>query len=478
VAAATSSRADSTRQALFGQPGSLKRRALRDIALLASLCWLTLTVCLLALVRAESERLFDDSLSELAEVALSFAQHELAELQPAGLPTIAEEEEISHDANLLYQVWQADGTLAFRSRLAPDSRLMPAGDGFADIHVHGTTFRAYSAWNSDRSFQVQMARAPRQRLDYAMRSSALVASTMALALAIFLVLLGYRLRRTFAALDATAAALASRSPSNLQPLHVDAGLAELAPVVTTFNDLMARVQRALLNEQRFTSDAAHELKTPLAGLKIQLRNAELAATERDRLQALQSMHEAVDRSSALVDQMLALARYDRDPDAFDLSQPVDLRALCSEVVGAHRAMAGSRGLNLQLSCPAQIPLVVRGNAEALGVMIRNLLDNALRHARQAGHVELVVASRPDAVRIDVHDDGPGVPEGLGVRVFDRFVRAAPPGMPGSGLGLAIAERIAHLHGGSIKLQRSAQWGGALATVQLPPASGPSEMPDG
>jgi two-component system, OmpR family, sensor histidine kinase QseC len=466
VAAATSSRAEPRWQALFGRPGSLKLRALRDIALLACLSWLTLTVCLLALVREEGDRLFDDSLSELAEVALSFSQHELAELQTTDRPTIAEEEEISHDATLLYQVWQADGKLAFRSRLAPDSRLISVGDGFRDIDVHGATFRAYSAWNSDRSFQVQMARAPEQRLTYAVRSSALVGSTMALALVVFLLLLGYRLRRTFAVLDATAAALASRSPSNLHPVQVDAGLAELAPVISTFNELMVRVQRALLNEQRFTSDAAHELKTPLAGLKIQLRNAERAATEHERLQALQAMHQVVDRSSALVDQMLALARYDRDPDAFDLTQPVDMQKVCSDILQAHQPLADSRRIRLQLTCPHALPMV-RGNSQALAVLVRNLLDNALRHAPDEGHVDLVLAGQADGVLVEVHDDGPGVPDRLSARVFDRFVRAAPPGMPGSGLGLAIAERITHLHGGSIRLQKSQRWGGALAVVHLP-----------
>ncbi|MEW6707064.1 MAG: ATP-binding protein [Pseudomonadota bacterium] len=450
--------------------GSLRRRSFRDVAWLAAVTWALLTAALLVLVRLEAARTFDASLRERAEVVLAFSQHELEEIAAEGGDTISEELEDSHGGVLLYQVWHADGRLAFRSNAAPRQPLLPAGaSGFRDLQVDGLPLRGYAAWNGKRSFQVQMAEEPRTRDALALQGSVLVALVMAATLGLFLHRLGRRLRQTFATLDDTAAELAATPAGRLQPLSAAGKPDELLPMIAAFNDMAARVQRAMQHEQRFTADAAHELKTPLAGMKILLRNAERAPDAPARQQALAQLHQVVDRCAALVDQLLALARYDREPGAFQLDEAVDLAALCTGVLSELQPLARERGVSAHMPPADERLPALHGNREALAVLVRNLVDNALRHGRPGGRVELQVraSADPQGVSLEVHDSGPGIEPALRQRVFGRFVRAGGQGTPGSGLGLAIAERIAQLHGGNVALQASQRLGGTAAVVWLP-----------
>jgi signal transduction histidine kinase len=462
VAAATPSR-------VSGSAGGLRRRSFRDVAWLAGLTWALLTAALLLLVRIESARISDESLRERAEVVLAFSQHELEEMATEGRTGVRDEIEDSQRGTLIYQVWFADGRLAFRSSRAPAQPLLAEpGGGFRDVEIDGRRMRALGLWNASRTFQAQLAEVPEARGRYALAGSLLVGLAMAGTFALFLLRLDRRLRQAFASLDETADELAATPASRLAMLSTEGKPEELLPVIAAFNGMATRVQRALQYEQRFTADAAHELKTPLAALKILLRNAERASDGAERIDALHQMEEVVDRSSALVDQLLALARYDRDPSAFDMAQPVDMASVCRATLQDLQPLARQRGIAVQLELPPEPP-PLHGNREALSVLLRNLLDNALRHAPAQGRVELVLLRDDDGRRlqVEVHDSGPGIPPALRTRVFSRFVRATGQDVPGTGLGLAIVERIAHLHGGEVELQASSRLGGTVAVVRLP-----------
>lgn len=449
------------------RPRSLKLRTMRDIAVPAALLWLALTLGIVLLVRHEADRLFDDSLRELAQNTLSFSEHELAELRDAGEASVHENLEGPRGAMLLYQVWQPDGTLVFRSAAAPERPIVQGGPGLQNVLRDGTRLRAYSAWNRDHSFQVQMAELPDARQAYVLRTTLLCTGVCGLAMLLFLLVVERRLHKGFALLEAAAAELAQAPSHSVGSGAREAAPAELWPLIDAFNGLSERVQRLLLHEQRFTADAAHELKTPLASLKILLRNAERGASAAEREQALSTMSQVIDSTAALVDQLLALARYDRDPSQLDLDQRLDLAAICEASVGMLAPLAQARRVRLGLTLGTPLP-TLRGNREALGSLVRNLLDNAVRHAPEGGQVQLRLHGDADgaACMLEVHDDGPGIPPAQRGLAFARFYRAARRG-PGQGLGLAIVERIAQLHGGSVSLHTSTLLGGAMAVVRLP-----------
>lgn len=445
---------------------SLRTRCFRDIVIVTTLAWTLLTAGLVALVRAESARMFDAELQALAQATLSFVAHELAEIRAEGGDQLGEDVAGMHDNRLLYQVWGADGRLALRSSQAPTHPVAPGIEGLATVVLNGKAMRVFATWNGNHSFQVQVAQPAHLRDLHVWRASLLAAGAMVLALLLFLPLLHARLRHVFASLDATADELTRAPAGQLQPVIIDDKPAELQPVILAFNQMMARVHRALQHEQRFTSDAAHELKTPLAGLKILLRNAQRADDEHGRAEALARMDDVLDRASRLVDQLLALARYDSDPQAFGLGDPVDLDLACADAMLAVQPLAAQRGIAVErrISEPG---VVVPGHRDALGVLLRNLLDNAIRHAPHGGRVILELRADAHDATLSIHDEGPGIPELMRERVFGRFVRGLRADAPGTGLGLAIAERIVHLHRGRIELGPSPLLGGTVAVVHLP-----------
>ena len=180
------------------------------------------------------------------------------------------------------------------------------------------------------------------------------------------------------------------------------------------------------------------------------------------------MDVAIERSTALIDQLLALARYDRDPARLLLNEPVDLWPLAASVWESLAPLAREKRVRLQWSA-GQPTLNVRGNPEALAVVLRNLLENALRHAPVGG--EMLVEGHADALSHTaewrVHDNGPGVPAEMRERVFARFFRLERNTSSGVGLGLAIVKRVVEIHGGEVSLGESPQLGGAMVSVRLP-----------
>jgi signal transduction histidine kinase len=362
------------------------------------------------------------------------------------------------------QVWTAGGRLAYRSPDAPPWPLVRGGEGLRDITLNGESLRAFVRWSADRQFRVEVAQAPDLREQYALAMSLLVAGAMLLGLGGFLWRLAATLRHALAPLDETARELASRTARDLHPVPLDGHPIELHAVIRAFNQMLARVRRALLHEQRFTADAAHELKTPLASLKVLLHNARQAPDEAARHDALEAMGGVVEQAGHLVDQLLALARYDQAPEQVDMTERVDLLALARQVAAPLLPIARSRGGVELLVEQTGSACTVRGNREALASLLRNLLDNAIRHARGAVHV--VLCGEGPTVRVEVHDDGPGIPQAWRGRVVSRFVRVPGGATTGTGLGLAICERVAELHQGRLRLEASPRTGGALACVEL------------
>jgi len=254
--------------------------------------------------------------------------------------------------------------------------------------------------------------------------------------------------RALRPVDTVARAVGGLDARHLAPVRIDGPLpAEIAPLVGSLDALVVRLAEALDNERRFTADAAHELRTPLAALRIQAQVACRSVESGARQHALEQVLSGVERMTHLVEQLLTLARLDPDatlPDGVCVDLAEIARSVCSSL--APQALRRDQGLSLD--APDAMPVL--GNHWWLEVLVRNLVDNALRYTPVGGRVTVSVRRTDDAVELMVDDNGPGIPPEAHARVFDRFYRL-PSDSEGSGLGLAIVREGARGCGASVQL---------------------------
>jgi two-component system OmpR family sensor kinase len=271
--------------------------------------------------------------------------------------------------------------------------------------------------------------------------------------------------RALRPLSSISSALRARTPSALEPLPERDLPEELVPLVGSLNDLLQRLNRALETQRQFVADAAHELRSPLTAVQLQLQLVKRSGSGEERAAALERLERGVQRSTRLVQQLLTLARQDpQEPEAGQAS--VDLDRLAHEVIADFEPMAQHDGLTLTLD--SRGPAYVRGDRDGLRVMLGNLVDNAIRYTSRGGVIVRVQQAGSD-VALEVEDTGAGIPIDERARVFDRFYRV--PGQEteeeGSGLGLAIVKRVAERHGGHVTLDSGPGGSGLRVTVHFP-----------
>lgn len=402
-------------------------------------------------VLAETEALFD---YQLRQMALSLRDQ--GEIAPDQAGALADRE-----LDFVIQIWSADGQTIYASR--PHDELPARAQlGFADVSAGKQTWRTFTALRGQRVIQVAQPRQIRQRLaaGAALRS---VAPLVGIAPLIAL-LTWAAATRVLRPLRQVARSVRAREPHSLAPLPATGLPEELSPLVQALNGLLAQLAQAMDTQRAFVADAAHELRSPLQALKLQIRLLERAGDETARAEATHALAEGVDRSAWLVEQLLVLAR--NEPGAPPLAPAaVDLAEAARGALAATVPLARARGTELDLQAPAPVPL--QGDAASLAVLVRNLVDNAVRHSPPGTRVAVSAALEDGAPQLVVDDAGPGIPVADRERVFDRFYRRDPGAGDGSGLGLAIVRTIATRHGAAVTLGDS-PLGGLRATVRFPP----------
>lgn len=418
----------------------------------------------------EIDELFDAQLAQSAQTLLALATHDDRDERIGDLSAVGSAAH-PYQRRLRFQIWHRDGRLAMRSENAPEQPLT-ADEGFSEWRepsaAAGTLWRTYSQWNRDGSLQVQVAE------DHAIREelTGSIAWRLLLPALLGLPLIGLGVwlatRHGLATLDAMAAQLGARQPDQLQALIPASAPSEIRPLLDALNALFARVAAALEAERRLTADAAHELRTPLAALLAQAHVARQARDDAERAQALQQLQIGLERAAHLVEQMLLLARLDPesrlpDPEVLDLAEVVE--DVCAELGASILA----RHLDFDFS-PAPDSRV-RGQRAWLRVLVRNLLDNAIRYTPAGGQLRVALQRQANGLRLTIADSGPGIPPAERTRVRQRFHRLHDGSIPGSGLGLAIVDRIARLHGARLSLDQ-AEAGGLLACIDWPADSTP------
>jgi two-component system, OmpR family, sensor histidine kinase QseC len=334
--------------------------------------------------------------------------------------------------------------------------------GYSDIIRHDESWRVLNLVSEDGRHRVQVS----QPISLRDRAALEVASQTVLPLLVIvpiLVLLIYlSIRRGLMPLDRLASEVAARTPDNLAPLSGADVPTEARPLVNSINRLFIRVSRTLENERRFTADAAHELRTPLAALKVQSQVALLSTEAPMREKALHQIGSSVDRAAHLLEQLLRLARLD-PVQRLERPVPVELGAIVREAVDVVRST--HPGVDRRLSTvPLSGEVSVSGDPELLQIALRNLLDNAVRYSRSDDTVRIAIEAGGNDVALSVQDSGPGVPEEALGKLAERFYRGRGHSVPGTGLGLAIVTRIVELHGARLILRNHPD-GGFVARIE-------------
>lgn len=429
-------------------------RSLRVRLLIALLVMLAVAAAVMGVltyrsVLAQTESIFD---YQLKQMALSLRDQ--GEIDPDQARAFADEQ-----LDFVVQIWTVDGRTIYQSRLHPD---LPARAllGFADISVGGQTWRTFSVATSLRVIQVAQPLNIRERLA---AHAALHSVAPLLIIAPLLSLVVWWVAAlTLQPLRDVAADVQRRDEQSLTPLPSQNLPEEVFPLVSALNALLARLSQSLDTQRAFVSDAAHELRSPLTALKLQLQLLRRAGDETSREQAVDALAAGIDRASRLVEQLLALAR--SEPGAPQTAmEPLDISEVVRQAVADTVPLALARGLELEFFADASVQ--VTGDRIALAVLARNLVDNAVRYSPQNARVEVLVSEKGGAPIIQVDDAGPGIPLSERERVFDRFYRRSVNDESGTGLGLAIVKSVAARHHASVNLDNSLL-GGLRVTVRF------------
>lgn len=355
--------------------------------------------------------------------------------------------------SIAIQVWHDHAQLVASTPGAPEKPLQPEfTEGFGNVQLDEAQWRVYSVSDRSGRYQVQMGN-QRALIDAEFQKHSLKAVTLAavsIGLSGFLMWLS--VSKTLRPVAAIEKAMRDRSQFDLRPLPTAALPSELQPMVGSFNHLLQQVDQALQAERQFISDAAHELRTPLSALQARLDVALRARTEEERTSELKKLLVAVQRSSRLAEQLLDLARLEAGERA-PVRGRCDLQEIVQHVANEFDVSASRQQRSIELEIAS---CLIECDVDEIGILVRNLVDNALRYTHSGGKVRISCGSRDSVggvrVFLEVADDGPGVPLEEHAAIFERFHRVRTTReIRGSGIGLSLVARIARLHGAQIEI---------------------------
>jgi two-component system, OmpR family, sensor kinase len=367
-----------------------------------------------------------------------------------------------YDFDYAIQISSDDGLRLYYARSRVRLPAVTPG-GYHRVETTDGAWRVYTL--QSRGVSVQIGQPMRVRTRLAAQAAWRTMEPFLLILPLLAVLVWFAVTRGFKPLEAAADAVKTRSSTSLDPLSAERLPQEIRPLVLAVNDLLSRLSRALEMHRAFIADAAHELRSPLTALRLQLQLAQRAQDEVERTAALDTLRHGLDRMTHLVEQLLVMAR--QEPNAAHAPrEDVDVGELAAELVGLYAPIAEEKRIDLGLA-RRDANVSVRGEHEALKTVLSNLIDNALRYTPSDGRVDVSVLREERDVVLEVTDTGPGIPLDERQRVFDRFYRRAGADVPGSGLGLAIVRSIIERHGATVELQDSPDGRGLTARVVFP-----------
>ena len=403
---------------------------------------------------SEADAFFD---YQLRQTALTLRDQAFEYAAPPGLTP----EEAGYD--FVVQVWSFEGVRIYLSQPhASLPGLTPLG--LSTVSSREGEWRVFGI--RARGGVIQVAQLMKVRKEQAARLALRTLLPFALLLPVLAAIIALVVRRSLDPLERLARTVRARAPTALDPLPVEGLPTDVRPLVDALNGLLAQLTRVLERDRAFVADAAHELRTPLTALNLQLSTLDTARSDAERTEARARLAEGLQRSARLVEQLLTLAGV--EPGASAPLCELRLDELVRDVVVEALPLADARHIDLGVG--GLDAAAVRGNRSALTAMVRNLLDNAIRHTPEGGSVDVALETAEGQARLRVTDTGPGIPPHERERVFDRFYRVPGTLAVGSGLGLAIVRAIATQHGAQVRLESGPDARGLEASVRFPLAA--------
>lgn len=399
----------------------------------------------------EADKLFDNQLLDFARL--------VGRLDLAGT-----HDELRLGNNLAFQVWK-DGVLLAHSYHAPADPIAPFSNGFNYSNFDGYRWRTYARHETTGGHWVLVAE--RTDLRFVLAENVVLESILPILLSIPLIglLIWLIVSHGLKPLTALSTELKNKQVNDLTPVRAQNTRRELAQVIQSINGFISRLNQAVEREKRFSADAAHELRTPISALKVQLHN--LSGEIDTHSDTWQQVQHGVERMQHLVEQLLSL--YRMNPDKFaENCRAVDLYQVCEDVIARQYSLVEARRQHLALEGEH---LRITGDTFALDTLVSNLLGNASKYTPEEGNILVRVHRQGERVVLDVEDDGPGITEQERERIFERFYhseKASKDGEPpGCGLGLTIVSHVAELHHADVSVGTSSFGKGSRFTVSFP-----------
>ncbi len=362
------------------------------------------------------------------------------------------------ESDFVIQVWF--GKEKVRSSHPDFDLARGAVTGYANASLRGQRWRAYTIVYPDRTVQVSQSDAVRRKIATNAALRALLPIAGLYPLSWILVVFG--IGHIFKPLAEVARAATQRDASSLDPLPMEHIPAEVAPLITEMNGLILRIRETIDAQRHFMLDAAHELRTPFAALQLQIENLSHGRSQEDVDARIAELKSGIQRASHLVAQLLHMARYGAEKKT--VRSDVDLRQLVKSCIGDFIPIAEKHRIDLGMTHDEHA--LIRANAGDLRILFNNLLDNAIRYTPVGGRIDVSVAVAGHVASVEILDNGPGIPEALLPRVFDRFFRIGGSETEGSGIGLAIVSAIASQESAEVRLSNRQDRNGLRATVSF------------
>lgn len=377
---------------------------------------------------------FVDTLTQTVKITNKAKTKVITQLSAAPTPSTK---------NLFFQVWDPSGKLILHSKGHLARTLLPVPVGFSDQYFEGNNWRIYTGFDKNKHYKIIVAELydiRKQLADDIARNNAYI---LLVTYPIFGILIWLIVSLALRSVLRVTNEISNRASTYLEPVEEGNIPIEIKPLVMELNELFMRLKLAFERNRRFSADAAHELRTPLAALKTQAQVALKAENEIEQKKALVKMIQGVDRSSHIVTQLLTLSRLTQEGTLNDMTL-IDLHKVATEVIADIAPSALEKNIEIELAIPPKYPVIL-GNETTLGILIRNIVDNAIRYTPNNGSVKIQILNNNHQTILRVTDTGTGVPLELRERIFERFFRVLGTSASGSGLGLAIVTQIAELH---------------------------------
>lgn len=426
------------------QPRSLRRQLMAWITVPVLITGFLIALMAFTFTWREIEEVYDAQMVHAAKFILQLADHEIYNNGNTNFTLAQENPNLHHkyENKIGYRVWYKDAIVTASANI-PDFGSFEAPPGFSDQVFDHKPWRFFVFIDPPRHIRVEASE--RYAIRYELIGQlmlSLLAPALLFVPAIMLAI-AFGVRYSLRPLLALSQGVNKRDSGDMTPVNAQDTPAEVLPLLNAINGLLARLSEIFRRERELTDHAAHELRTPLAAMKMQTQVLmKKAGDNPDCREGLDNLHATIIRATHLVEQLLSFARLQNEDIAFT---PVDLRAILYQAVDELKEKARAKGLTLAVITGDTVTM--RAHADSLNMMIRNVLDNAIKYTPDNGHIDVELV----AGRLTVADSGPGLADSDKDRVFGRFVRADKSGQGGSGLGLSIVRWVADLHGIAVTL---------------------------